>query len=255
MKFGPCEFSAIPLTEVQFEGIINAVSGSALVVGGNTVLINSQTQIIGTPEVGRLAQVAAVRMPDGGLIAKMIMVLDATPTPTRTATRRPTSTPKPTDAYAGTDADRYAGADVNAYARTDADRHAGADVDRYARTDADRHAGANVNATPESTPTRLGAGTPGRHPVAVAGDGPGTSGTCESLSSMADIGAIMVSRNAPSRLEEIDSAASVARRTIPGRPCLLNAAGVAVAIDFEPAARRLDAGSPGAPGVLHFHPL
>ena len=67
---------AIRLTEVQFEGIISAVSGSSLVVGGHTVLIDSQTQIIGTPEVGRVAQVAAVKMPDDRLIGKVIMVLD-----------------------------------------------------------------------------------------------------------------------------------------------------------------------------------
>ena len=82
----------IPLTEVQFEGIISTVSGSSLIVGGNTVLIDSQTQIIGTPEVGRVAQVAAVRMPDGRLIGKVIMVLDPTPTPTVTATQQPTPT-------------------------------------------------------------------------------------------------------------------------------------------------------------------
>ena len=83
---------AIRLTEVQFEGIISAVSGSSLVVGGHTVLIDSQTQIIGTPEVGRVAQVAAVKMPDDRLIGKVIMVLDPTPTPTVTATQPPTPT-------------------------------------------------------------------------------------------------------------------------------------------------------------------
>ena len=76
---------AIRLTEVQFEGIISAVSGSSLVVGGHTVLIDSQTQIIGTPEVGRVAQVAAVKMPDDRLIGKVIMVLEPTPTPTATS--------------------------------------------------------------------------------------------------------------------------------------------------------------------------
>ena len=62
--------AAIRLTEVQFEGIISAVSGSSLVVGGHTVLIDSQTQIIGIPEVGRVAQVAAVKMPDNSLLGK-----------------------------------------------------------------------------------------------------------------------------------------------------------------------------------------
>ena len=87
---------AVPLTEVQFEGIINSVGDSAIDVGGHSVLINSETQIIGNPEVGRLAQVAAVQMPDGSLIGKVIMVLDPPATPTPTATRQPTSTPTST---------------------------------------------------------------------------------------------------------------------------------------------------------------
>jgi hypothetical protein len=87
---------AIRLTEVQFDGIISAVSGSSLVIGGHTVLIDAKTQIIGTPEVGRLAQVSAWQMPDGRLIGRIILVLDATPTPTMTATQQPTQTPTPT---------------------------------------------------------------------------------------------------------------------------------------------------------------
>ncbi len=90
--------TTVPLTEVQFEGIINSIGGNAIVVAGNTIQINNETQIIGTPEVGRLAQVSAVRMPDGPLLGKVIMVLDATATPT--ATQQPTSTqtntPEPT---------------------------------------------------------------------------------------------------------------------------------------------------------------
>jgi hypothetical protein len=88
--------AVIELTEVQFEGIISAVTGSLLVIDGQAVFIDGQTQIIGTPEVGRVAQVAAVLMPDGRLIGKMIVVLDPEPTPTATATRAPTPTPTPT---------------------------------------------------------------------------------------------------------------------------------------------------------------
>jgi hypothetical protein len=83
---------AIRLTEVQFEGIISAVSGSSLVIGGYNVEIDSQTQVIGTPEVGRVAQVSAVQRPDGRLIGKVILVLDPAPTPTMTATQLPTPT-------------------------------------------------------------------------------------------------------------------------------------------------------------------
>ena len=84
---------AVPLTEVQFRGIINSVSGSSIGVGGHTVLINNNTQIIGNPEVGRLADVVADQMADGRLIGKVIEVLDAPATPTPTATQQPTATP------------------------------------------------------------------------------------------------------------------------------------------------------------------
>jgi hypothetical protein len=94
----------VTCTEVQFGGIISAVSGSSVVFDVNTVLytvsLNSQTQIIGTLEVGREAQVAACQMPDGRLIGKTILVLDLTPTPTititPTPTLEPTATPTPT---------------------------------------------------------------------------------------------------------------------------------------------------------------
>ena len=89
----------VSLTNVQFEGIINSVGGDAIVVGGHTVLINNETRIIGTPEVGRRAQVDAVQMPDGRLIGKTILVLEVpptdTPSPTPTQTREPTPTPTP----------------------------------------------------------------------------------------------------------------------------------------------------------------
>ena len=83
----------IPLTftVVDFAGIISAVSGSSVVVDGYTVLIHSQTQIIGTLEVGREAEVRAWQMTDGRLIGKMIVVLDA-PAPTKTVTPSPTPT-------------------------------------------------------------------------------------------------------------------------------------------------------------------
>jgi hypothetical protein len=86
----------IPLTVVEFEGMISAVNGSSMVVGGHTVSTDGETQIIGSPEVGRVAQVRAVQMPGGRLIGKVIMVLDPTPTPTITATPTPTNEPTQT---------------------------------------------------------------------------------------------------------------------------------------------------------------
>jgi len=102
----------IPLTVYEFEDIISAVSGNSLVIGGYTVEIDGQTQVIGTPEVGRVAQVSAVQMPDGRLIGKVILVLDpaltstmtATPVPTPTATSTAEPTPTPTLEAASTSA-------------------------------------------------------------------------------------------------------------------------------------------------------
>jgi hypothetical protein len=84
----------IPLTftVVEFGGIISAVSGSSVVVDGHTVLIDSQTQIVGTLEVGREAEVRAWQMTDGRLIGKKIVVSDRAPTPTKTVTQSPTPT-------------------------------------------------------------------------------------------------------------------------------------------------------------------
>jgi len=80
----------------EFGGIISAVSGSSIVVDGYTVLIDSQTEIIGTPEVGRVAEVRAEKMDDGRLIGKKIVVGPPLPPPTVTATRQPTPTPTST---------------------------------------------------------------------------------------------------------------------------------------------------------------
>jgi hypothetical protein len=100
------EIWAESITKVQlrvrdFQGIISAVSGSSIVVEGTTVLIvDGRTQIIGTLEVGRWAEVRAEVTLDGRYIGLEINVPDPTPTPTVTATRQatptPTLTPEPT---------------------------------------------------------------------------------------------------------------------------------------------------------------
>ena len=82
----------IDLTEYHIQGIISAVSGSSVVVDGYTVLRDNLTQIDETEgklEVNNTAQVIAVEMPDGSLLAKVIKVLPPPPTPTPTPTRMP----------------------------------------------------------------------------------------------------------------------------------------------------------------------
>ena len=141
---------AIPLTVFEFEGIISAVSGSSVVVDGYTVLINSLTQIIGTPAVGRVAQVRAVKMPDNSLLGKVVMVLDPTPTPTETATLPPTptatSTLEPTsNSNAGANSDLHPGADANSNAGANSDLHPGADANSNAGANSDLHLGADAH--------------------------------------------------------------------------------------------------------------
>ena len=96
--------SAIRIVEVQFQGQIEAVNADSLVIDGHVVFLDGQTRIIGQPAVGRDAQVSASQMPDGRLIARVIVVIEpmptptSTPAPTSTPTAEPTATatPKPT---------------------------------------------------------------------------------------------------------------------------------------------------------------
>jgi hypothetical protein len=87
----------VPETEVQIDGAITAYSGSSIVVDGQVIAITPATQIIGTPAVGRLAQVRALQSEGGSLTAKVIVVLEPTETPTveptETTTVVPTETP------------------------------------------------------------------------------------------------------------------------------------------------------------------
>lgn len=80
---------AIRIVEVQIDGIIEAVSADSIRVDGRTIAINSQTQFVGSPAVGLQAQVRALQMPDGSLIATIVVVVE----PAETSTAEPTATP------------------------------------------------------------------------------------------------------------------------------------------------------------------
>ncbi len=100
--------TAIRIFEVEIDGIIEAVSDSSITIDGRTIAINDQTQFVGSPAVGRQAQVRALQMPDGSLIATIIVVVEpaetSTAEPTATLTAAPTesATPGPTVTPTGT---------------------------------------------------------------------------------------------------------------------------------------------------------
>jgi hypothetical protein len=85
------------LPEYEFTGAIEETGPSWLRVRGVTVSIDQRTQYLGDPPmVGRLADVQAVQIGEGRLMARIVYTWPITPTPTITSTRRPTRTPTPT---------------------------------------------------------------------------------------------------------------------------------------------------------------
>jgi hypothetical protein len=92
--------------EVEFEGKLESIAADHWIVAGLTVLIQDQTIIEGTPQLGELVRVNG-RTDAGQLFADTMMVLTgrleielpeqipATPSPTATRTRRPTATRLP----------------------------------------------------------------------------------------------------------------------------------------------------------------
>jgi hypothetical protein len=85
------KISAVRDVEVQFQGRVDAINSDSLVIDGHVVFLDGQTKIIGRLEVGCDAQVSAKQMPDGRLIARVVVVMEPEPTPTPMPT--PTSTP------------------------------------------------------------------------------------------------------------------------------------------------------------------
>ena len=59
---------------VEFRGPINSIGANMWVVDGKTISITAQTQIHGTPVVGALAEVKALKLADGSLVALEIEV-------------------------------------------------------------------------------------------------------------------------------------------------------------------------------------
>jgi len=65
-----------PEPTVEFKGVIEQIEADFWVVRGMTVTITTTTEIIGTPEVGRIAEVHAQVLPDRSLLATRIKVED-----------------------------------------------------------------------------------------------------------------------------------------------------------------------------------
>lgn len=72
----------LPTEEVQFEGVIQAISAGEWVIEGVIVRIDAQTQISGTPAVGAVAEVQGLLLPDGAVLGRRIEVQSPLETPT-----------------------------------------------------------------------------------------------------------------------------------------------------------------------------
>lgn len=83
-------------TEVYIDGIIEEYTGATITVDGWMIAINGETEIIGDPVVGQRAQVQALQKQDGSLVAKIVVVVEDTPTDTPEPTATPTVAPTDT---------------------------------------------------------------------------------------------------------------------------------------------------------------
>lgn len=67
----------LPSEEVQFEGVIQAISAGEWLVEGVIVRFDKQTVVSGTPEVGALVEVQGLLLPDGAVLGRRIVVQPA----------------------------------------------------------------------------------------------------------------------------------------------------------------------------------
>lgn len=63
-----------PEQPFEFQGLIESWSAAQWVVGGHVLIIDSNTEIEGSPQQGLLAEIKALRQSDGSLLAKHIVV-------------------------------------------------------------------------------------------------------------------------------------------------------------------------------------
>lgn len=65
--------------EVALEGVIERMETGRWLVGGVIVLLDGRTEITGAPEIGKRAQVQGLAQAEGSVLARRIVVLEATP--------------------------------------------------------------------------------------------------------------------------------------------------------------------------------
>ena len=87
---------ALRVKLVYPSGEIEEYTGDSITVDGVRMAIDGNTQIFGTPAVGKTATCEALQYPDGSLLAQIIDVDEPTATPTPVPTETPTSVPEPT---------------------------------------------------------------------------------------------------------------------------------------------------------------
>jgi hypothetical protein len=87
--------TAAPTEQVEFKGVIESITENVWRVGGRDVMINSATEIRGAPQVGKTAEVKAVRDHSGVLIARRIEVKSGGDQPEASKTPKPSKTPTP----------------------------------------------------------------------------------------------------------------------------------------------------------------
>jgi hypothetical protein len=90
--------------EIEFSGLLEAMTGNVWRIGGLDVQITAETEIDDRVAIGKWVDVEAWRIPDGGIVAREIDVedeSDKSPTPEQPGTPQPsatkkTETPEPT---------------------------------------------------------------------------------------------------------------------------------------------------------------
>jgi hypothetical protein len=92
--------------EVEFTGTIEVIQPNAWIVSSLVVQLDANTQIVGTPQINRVAEVRGVTGPKG-LRARSVSIessgeTEMTPTPATTETPLVTETPEPTETTAPT---------------------------------------------------------------------------------------------------------------------------------------------------------
>lgn len=81
--------------EVEFTGMVESIGETVWRIGGQDVTITPATEISGSPQVGQMVKVKAVRDRSGALVARHIEVKEGTGQPEKSPNPPPSKTPEP----------------------------------------------------------------------------------------------------------------------------------------------------------------